>query len=127
MLNSTFSIDTDVLYKDSIISFFQINLRLILVSGKTKEFLFSPNESAADITQYVHEHWPEGKLKSAVEWELKICLVSGQMGHLHSGGLSCMQSSLSNSFEDRAPVDEIYGCPISKWVAETWPRTQAPG
>lgn len=37
----------------------KINLRLILVSGKTKEFLFSPSESAADITQHVHEHWPE--------------------------------------------------------------------
>ena len=38
----------------------QINLKLILVSGKTREFLFSPNESAADITQHVFEHWPEG-------------------------------------------------------------------
>ena len=40
---------------------FQINLRLILVSGKTKEFLFSPNDSAADITQYVYDHWPDGE------------------------------------------------------------------
>lgn len=39
----------------------QICLRLILVSGKTKDFLFSPNDSAADIAQYVFEHWPEGK------------------------------------------------------------------
>ena len=30
-----------------------------MVSSKTKEFLFSPNDSAADITQYVYEHWPE--------------------------------------------------------------------
>lgn len=37
----------------------KINLRLILVSGKTKEFLFSPNDSAADITQYVYDHWPD--------------------------------------------------------------------
>ena len=29
-------------------------------------------------------------------------------------------SSLCNSFEDRAPVDFIYGCPIFKWVAVTW-------
>ena len=28
-------------------------------------------------------------------------------------------SSHCNSFEDRAPVDEIYGCPIFKWVTET--------
>ena len=31
-----------------------------------------------------------------------------------------MKSSLCNSFEDRAPVDFIYGCPIFKWVAKTW-------
>ena len=38
----------------------QINLRLILVSGKTKDFLFDPNDSAADIAQYVFDHWPQG-------------------------------------------------------------------
>ena len=41
-------------------------------------------------------------------------------------------SSLCNSFEDEAPVDEtpvdeIYGCPIFKWVAETWLKDRAPG
>lgn len=40
---------------------FQINLRLILVSGKTKEFLFSPSDSAGDIAQIVFESWPEGE------------------------------------------------------------------
>ena len=40
---------------------FQINLRLILVSGKTKEFLFSPNDSAADIAKHVYENWPMGE------------------------------------------------------------------
>lgn len=39
----------------------QINLRLILVSGKTKEFLFSPSDSAGDIAQTVFDQWPEGK------------------------------------------------------------------
>ncbi|XP_032878740.1 ubiquitin-like protein 3 [Amblyraja radiata] len=39
-----------------------INLRLILVSGKTKEFLFSPNDSAADIAKHVYENWP-------MDWE----------------------------------------------------------
>ena len=29
-------------------------------------------------------------------------------------------SSLCSSTEDRAPVDEIYGCPIFKWVTVTW-------
>ncbi|KAI4895176.1 hypothetical protein NFI96_005326 [Prochilodus magdalenae] len=36
----------------------QINLRLILVSGKTKEFLFSPSNSAADIAKHVYDNWP---------------------------------------------------------------------
>lgn len=40
---------------------FQINLRLILVSGKTKEFIFSPNDSAADIAKHVYDNWPMGK------------------------------------------------------------------
>lgn len=39
----------------------QINLRLILVSGKTKEFLFSPSESAGDIAQFVFDNWPQGE------------------------------------------------------------------
>ena len=40
----------------------QVNLRLILVSGKTKEFLFSPEDSAAEIAQFVFDNWPEGKI-----------------------------------------------------------------
>lgn len=40
----------------------QINLRLILVSGKTKEFLFSPSDSAGDIAQTVFDQWPEGNI-----------------------------------------------------------------
>nr|XP_020020857.1 ubiquitin-like protein 3 [Castor canadensis] len=43
-------------------SSFQINLRLILVSGKTKEFLFSPNDSASDIAKHVYDNWP-------MDWE----------------------------------------------------------
>merc|ERR1712038_575104 len=35
-----------------------INLRLILVSGKTKDFQFHPSESAGDIAQYVFDNWP---------------------------------------------------------------------
>uniref|UniRef100_A0A667XSC5 Ubiquitin-like protein n=1 Tax=Myripristis murdjan TaxID=586833 RepID=A0A667XSC5_9TELE len=42
--------------------YFCINLRLILVSGKTKEFLFSPNDSAADIAKHVYDNWP-------MDWE----------------------------------------------------------
>lgn len=39
---------------------FQINLRLILVSGKTKEFVFSPVDSAGDIAVHVYDNWAEG-------------------------------------------------------------------
>lgn len=44
--------------------FLQINLRLILVSGKTKEFLFSPSDSAGDIAQTVFDQWPEGTVSN---------------------------------------------------------------
>ena len=37
------------------------------------------------------------------------------------------KSSDCNSFEDRAPVDGIYGCLIFKWVAETWLHDGVPG
>ncbi|XP_034135623.1 A-agglutinin anchorage subunit isoform X3 [Drosophila guanche] len=36
----------------------KINLRLILVSGKTKEFIFNPSDSAGDIAQTVFDNWP---------------------------------------------------------------------
>ena len=32
------------------------------MSGKTKEYLFSPSESAGDIAQFVFDNWPP-------EWE----------------------------------------------------------
>lgn len=44
----------------------KINLRLILVSGKTKEFLFSPSDSAGDIAHHVFENWPEDWAEEAV-------------------------------------------------------------
>ena len=34
------------------------------------------------------------------------------------------KSSHCNSLEDGAPVDFIYGCPVFKWVAETWLMTE---
>lgn len=37
----------------------QINLRLILVSSKTHEFLFLPSASVSAITQHVYDSWPE--------------------------------------------------------------------
>lgn len=59
---------------------FQINLRLILVSGKTKEFLFSPNDSAADIAKHVYDNWPMGEwllLAVAVDKEVAVITSSG--------------------------------------------------
>ncbi|CAH1393271.1 unnamed protein product [Nezara viridula] len=41
-------------------TFILINLRLILVCGKTEEFLFNPSDSAGEIAQYVFDNWPEG-------------------------------------------------------------------
>ena len=37
------------------------------------------------------------------------------------------ESSGCNSFEDRAPVDQIYGCPIFKWVAKLCLHDRVPG
>ncbi|KPP65351.1 ubiquitin-like protein 3-like [Scleropages formosus] len=39
-----------------------VSLRLILVSGKTKDFMFSPDDSANDIAKHVFDNWP-------VDWE----------------------------------------------------------
>ncbi|MEQ2183639.1 hypothetical protein GOODEAATRI_000118 [Goodea atripinnis] len=35
-----------------------VHLRLILVSGKTQDFTFSPNDSATDIAKHVFDNWP---------------------------------------------------------------------
>ncbi|XP_061786074.1 ubiquitin-like protein 3b [Nerophis lumbriciformis] len=37
-----------------------VHLRLILVSGKTEDFTFSPNDSATDIAKHVFDNWPTG-------------------------------------------------------------------
>ena len=39
----------------------KVNLRLILVSGKTKDYLFKPTDSAGEIAQYVFDNWPIGE------------------------------------------------------------------
>ncbi|KAK5864670.1 hypothetical protein PBY51_015894 [Eleginops maclovinus] len=38
----------------------EVHLRLILVSGKTQDFTFSPNDSATDIAKHVFDNWPAG-------------------------------------------------------------------
>lgn len=44
----------------------KINLRLILVTGKTRDFLFSPHDSASDIAAFVFDHWPSEWTHEAV-------------------------------------------------------------
>ncbi|PSN54661.1 Ubiquitin-like protein 3 [Blattella germanica] len=61
----------------------QINLRLILVSGKTKEFLFSPSDSAGDIAQTVFDNWPEDWAEEAVA-KAEILRLIYQGRFLHS-------------------------------------------
>ena len=48
----------------------KINLRLIMVSGKTKDYLFKPSDSAGDIAQYIFDNWPEGKA-----WSFFFCQI----------------------------------------------------
>lgn len=38
----------------------QVNLRLLLVSGKSYDFLFEPGTSATEIAEYVFANWPSG-------------------------------------------------------------------
>ncbi|XP_050433799.1 ubiquitin-like protein 3 isoform X1 [Adelges cooleyi] len=61
----------------------EINLRLILVSGKTKEFIFSPNDSAGDIAQAIFDNWPEDWADEAVE-KAEILRLIYQGRFLHS-------------------------------------------
>ncbi|XP_049837599.1 ubiquitin-like protein 3 isoform X1 [Schistocerca gregaria] len=61
----------------------KINLRLILVSGKTKEFLFSPSDSAGDIAQTVFDNWPEDWAEEAVA-KAEILRLIYQGRFLHS-------------------------------------------
>ncbi|KAK4293670.1 hypothetical protein Pmani_033660 [Petrolisthes manimaculis] len=59
-----------------------INLRLILVSGKTKEFLFSPSESAGDIAQFVFDNWPQEWAEESVsKAEILRLIYQGRFLH----------------------------------------------
>ncbi|KAI6176543.1 Rad60-SLD-2 domain-containing protein [Aphelenchoides bicaudatus] len=37
----------------------EVNLKLILVSGRTHEFFFQPSISANEVCQYIWDNWPE--------------------------------------------------------------------
>ncbi|KAM8718813.1 hypothetical protein ACLKA7_001511 [Drosophila subpalustris] len=60
----------------------KINLRLILVSGKTEEFLFNPSDSAGDIAQTVFENWPTDWSQEAVsKAEILRLIYQGRFLH----------------------------------------------
>ena len=44
-----------------------------MVSGKTKEYLFSPSESAGDIAQFVFDNWPPEWEEESVSCQNEIC------------------------------------------------------
>jgi len=46
----------------------QINLKLILVSGKTAEFLVTDADTVTAITQHVFDNWPSGMCLHCLEW-----------------------------------------------------------
>ncbi|XP_032836788.1 ubiquitin-like protein 3 [Petromyzon marinus] len=56
----------------------KINLRLILVSGKTKEFHCSPTDSASDIASHVYQHWP-------MDWEEEHVSSPGILRLIYQG------------------------------------------
>ncbi|MEE6472546.1 hypothetical protein FKM82_009648 [Ascaphus truei] len=80
-----------------------INLRLILVSGKTKEFLFSPNDSAADIAKHVYDNWP-------MDWEEEQSAVQNPSTHLSrtvSPWQCDFRSIKTSSWQDNS---DAFGC-----------------
>ena len=40
---------------------FQVNLHLIMVTGKTADFVFPNIVSAGEVAEHVYNNWPEGK------------------------------------------------------------------
>ena len=47
----------------------QINLHLLLVDGKSHDFLFEPSVTASQIASHVFHNWPSGMY---VRWNLRI-------------------------------------------------------
>ena len=45
------------------------------MSGKTKEYLFSPSESAGDIAQFVFDNWPPEWEEESVSDALEYLIV----------------------------------------------------
>jgi hypothetical protein len=51
------------------------------VTGKTKDFLFDPNDSATDIAQFVFDHWPQDWIEEAVPRAEILRLIYQGMYH----------------------------------------------
>ena len=47
------------LFANLFLWYVQVNLRLLLIDGKTQDFLFVPSTSATNIAQHVFANWPE--------------------------------------------------------------------
>uniref|UniRef100_A0A182F9J8 c-SKI SMAD4-binding domain-containing protein n=1 Tax=Anopheles albimanus TaxID=7167 RepID=A0A182F9J8_ANOAL len=63
-------------------AFKPINLRLILVSGKTKEFLFNQTDSAGDIALTVFENWPDDwEAEAVAKAEILRLIYQGRFLH----------------------------------------------
>ncbi|CAF0736383.1 unnamed protein product [Adineta steineri] len=60
-----------------------INLKLILVSGKTAEFQFPSATTALDVAKYVFENWPEdwGNEEKADRYEVLRLIYQGRFLH----------------------------------------------
>ncbi|KAF0291645.1 Ubiquitin-like protein 3 [Amphibalanus amphitrite] len=61
----------------------KINLRLILVSGRSREYLFDAGDSAGDIAQFVFDTWPEDWSSEAVS-QAEVLRLIYQGRFLHS-------------------------------------------
>ncbi|CAF0780585.1 unnamed protein product [Didymodactylos carnosus] len=61
----------------------EINLKLLTTSGKTAEFLFSPSDTAADVSRYVYENWPESwnDEKHVERYEVLRLIYQGRFLH----------------------------------------------
>jgi len=60
----------------------KINLRLIMVSGKSREFIFSAFDSAGDIAQSVFDDWPEDwNEESVAKAEVLRLIYQGRFLH----------------------------------------------
>jgi len=59
MMSREGSVSEDVAKRTDSASKSKVNLRLIMVSGKTADFVFKNTTSAGDVAEHVYNNWPE--------------------------------------------------------------------